>query len=140
MANDARINLVGNVISEPKTNEWNNSTVLSFSVGVRTTKKKENSQYYESDIYNVSVWGKQGENLLASLQKGTMVWVEGDLMMRSYKNRNNETVVSPSVNASMVKILMKSKPRSGQSSGAESVNAVANQIANQVDSEEEPPF
>ena len=140
MANDARINLVGNVISEPKTNQWNNSTVLSFSVGVRTTKKQENSQYYESDIYNVSVWGKQGENLLASLQKGAMVWVEGDLMMRSYKNRNNETVVSPSVNASMVKILMKSKPRSGQSAGAESVNAVANQIANQVDSEEEPPF
>lgn len=140
MANDARINLVGNVINEPKTNQWNNSTVLSFSVGVRTTKKQENSQYYESDIYNVSVWGKQGENLLASLQKGTMVWIEGDLMMRSYKNRNNETVVSPSVNASMVKILMKSKPHSGQSSGAGSVNAVANQIANQVDSEEEPPF
>lgn len=139
MANDARINLVGNVINEPKTNQWNNSTVLSFSVGVRTTKKQENSQYYESDIYNVSVWGKQGENLLTPLQKGTMVWVEGDLMMRSYKNRNNETVVSPSVNASMVKVLMKSKPRS-QSASAADVNAVASQIANQVDSEEEPPF
>ena len=137
MANDAQINLVGNVISEPKTNQWNNSTVLSFSVAVRTTKKQEGSQYYENDIYNVSVWGKQGETLLATIQKGTMVWVSGDMMMRSYKNRNNETVTSPSVNASTVKVLAKGK-NSGHQQRNEST--MTQQIQNQVDNEEDPPF
>ena len=137
MANDAQINLVGNVINEPKTNQWNNSTVLSFSVAVRTTKKQEGSQYYENDIYNVSVWGKQGETLLATIQKGTMVWVSGDMMMRSYKNRNNETVTSPSVNASTVKVLAKGK-NSGYQQRNEST--MTQQIQNQVDNEEDPPF
>lgn len=137
MANDAQINLVGNVISEPKTNQWNNSTVLSFSVAVRTTKKQEGSQYYENDIYNVSVWGKQGETLLAAIQKGTMVWVSGDMMMRSYKNRNNETVTSPSVNASTVKILAKGKNSAYQS---RTEGVATQQPQNQADAEDDPPF
>ena len=136
MANDARTNLVGTLISEPKTTQWNNSTVLSFSVSVRTTKKQEGSQYYETDIYNVSVWGKQGENLLSTLQKGTQVWVEGDQMMRSYKNRNGETVTSPTINASFVKILSKGKSYGSQST----VNSSAKQTEQQADSEEDPPF
>lgn len=136
MANDARTNLIGTLIAEPKTTQWNNSTVLSFSVSVRTTKKQEGSQYYDTDIYNVSVWGKQGENLLSTLQKGTQVWVEGDQMMRSYKNRNGETVTSPSINASSVKVLSKGKSFNGQSSAA----STTRQIQQQVDAEEEPPF
>ena len=139
MANDARVNIVGNVINEPKTSQWNNTTILSFGVSVRTTKKQENSKYYESDIYNVSVWGKQGEALLSSIQKGTMVWVEGDQMMRSYKNRNGDTVTSPNVNASSVKILAKGKPGAYQQNDSENT-AAANQMKEQVDSEEEPPF
>lgn len=136
MANDARTNLVGTLISEPKTTQWNNSTVLSFSVSVRTTKKQEGSQYYETDIYNVSVWGKQGENLLSTLQKGTQVWVEGDQMMRSYKNRNGETVTSPTINASFVKILSKGKSFGSQAT----VNSSTKQTEQQADSEEDPPF
>lgn len=141
MANDARTNLVGNIINEPKTNTWNNSTILSFTVSVRTTKKQEGSQYYETDLYDITVWGKQGENLLNSIQKGTMVWVEGDQMMKSYKNRNGETVIRPSISASMVKVLAKGKNSNYQSNRQPAdVAATAAQIANQVDSEEEPPF
>lgn len=140
MANDARVNIVGNIINEPKTSQWNNTTILSFGISVRTTKKQEGSQYYESDIYNVSVWGKQGETLLNQIQKGTMVWVEGDQMMRSYKNRNNETVTSPSVNASSVKILAKGKSNGNYQRQDNATNNLANQMQQQVDSEEEPPF
>lgn len=109
MANEARVSLVGNLIAEPKNSQYNNSTVLSFGVSVRTTKKQENSQYYESDIYNVSVWGKTAEYLMTVLQKGTMVWVEGDLMMRTYKNRDGQDRTTPAVTAAMVKVLAKGK-------------------------------
>ena len=78
-------------------------------MSVRTTKKQENSQYYESDIYNVSVWGKPAEYLMTVLQKGTMVWVEGDLMMRTYKDRNGNDRTTPAVTAAMVKVLAKGK-------------------------------
>jgi single-strand DNA-binding protein len=137
MANDARVNLVGNLVGEPKTSQWNNSTILSFTVGVKTTKKQENSQYYDSDFYNVSVWGKQGETLLNTLQKGTMVWVEGDMLMRSYKNRNGETVTQPSVNASSVKVLAKGKNWNGQSNKSRNRS---NTATDQTTNLEEPPF
>lgn len=111
MANEARVSLVGRLISEPKNSQYNNSTVLSFGVSVNTTKKQENSQYYETDIYNVSVWGKSAENLMQVLQKGTFVWVSGDMMMRTYKDRNGAEHTSPAVTASMVKVLAKGKTR-----------------------------
>lgn len=109
MANEARVSLVGNLISEPKNSVINNSTVLSFPVAVRTTKKQEGSQYYENDIYNVSVWGKSAEYLMQSLQKGTVVWVDGDLQMRTYKDRNGGDHTGPYVTASLVKPMTKYK-------------------------------
>ena len=130
MPNDAHISLVGNLISDPKNSQYNDSTVLTFGVSVATTKKKENSQYYETDIYNVSIWGKSGEFLMDKIQKGTMVWVDGELNMRTFKDRNGEEHTTPNVKANSVKVLAK-----GKGSGTTQKTAHKNEEA-----EEEPPF
>ena len=129
MANDAHVSLVGNVISEPRNSQYNGSTLLSFGVSVATTKKKENSQYYETDIYNVSVWGKAAEFLIDKLQKQTMVWVEGEQSMHTFKDRNGEEHTSPSVKANSVKILAKGK-----------FKKQTNDTETTQEDNEEPPF
>ena len=57
MANDATICVTGNLIKDPTHTVVNNQTVVSFTIGVNTTLKKADGTGYESNFYNVSVWG-----------------------------------------------------------------------------------
>lgn len=87
MANDAVVNVTGNLIKDPTHTVTNNQTVVSFTIAANTTMKKEDGSGYESNFYNVSVWGKPGEWLLEKIQKGTQVEVVGDLVLQKYVNK-----------------------------------------------------
>ena len=87
MANDATVHVTGNLIKDPTHSVVNNQTVVSFTVAVNTTLKKEDGTGYESNFYNVSIWGKPGEWLLEKCQKGTQVEVVGDLILQKYTNQ-----------------------------------------------------
>lgn len=107
MANNARVSFIGVVISEPSNRQTTTGqTVFSMKVGVKTTKKQENSKYAVSDVYDVSVWGKPGENLIGKVKAKTKVWVCGDQCMgEPWNDRNGVTHISPRVNASIVEIM-----------------------------------
>ena len=106
MANDARISIVGTVLQDPTNRQVNNSTVLSMRVGVQTTKKKEGSQWTESDVYDVAVWGKTGEGLMNRVKAKTKVWVTGDFMLgEPWQDRQGKEHQALKVTASHVKVL-----------------------------------
>ena len=92
MANDATVHVTGNLIKDPTHSVVNNQTVVSFTVAVNTTLKKEDGTGYESNFYNVSIWGKPGEWLLEKCQKGTQVEVVGDLILQKYTNQKTGEV------------------------------------------------
>lgn len=88
MPNNAKITVLGNLIKEPEKNNVNGNTVVSFSIAVSTTLKKQNGEDgYEPNFYNVSIWGKPAEYLFPKLQKGTQVWATGDLIAQPYTNK-----------------------------------------------------
>lgn len=87
MPNNAKCVIVGNLIKDPQQNNYNGSTVISFTVAVNTTKKDAENKYV-SDFYNVSVWGKTAEYIMPRLQKGTQVQVVGDLILQNYTDKN----------------------------------------------------
>lgn len=103
MANNATVTLTGRLIKDPNHSNYNGTNITSFTVAVNTTMKKEGSDSeFESNFYNVSVWGKSGEWLLTRLQKGTIVWVVGDLQLQNYKTKSGEMSKSLSVRADKV--------------------------------------
>lgn len=88
MPNNAKVSVLGNLIKEPEKNTVNGNTVVSFSVAVSTTLKKQNGEDgYEPNFYNVSIWGKSAEYLFPKLQKGTQVWATGELVAQPYTNK-----------------------------------------------------
>lgn len=99
MANDATISVTGNLIKDPTHTTANNQTVVSFTIAANTTMKKQDGTGYETNFYNVSVWGKPGEWLLEKIQKGTSVEVVGDLMLQKYTNKAGETGQSLNIRA-----------------------------------------
>ena len=100
MANYAKVALTGRLVREPKQNTYNNSTVISFSVAVYTTKKVDDK--YVADYYNVSYWGKAAEIVLPKLDKGTLVQVYGDLYQEEYTDKAGNKRQGMSVRANEV--------------------------------------
>jgi len=100
MANYAKVALTGRLTKEPKQSTYNNSTVISFSVAVYTTKKVDDK--YVADFYNVSYWGKAAETVFPKLDKGVLVQVYGDLYQEDYTDKNGEKRLGMSVRASDV--------------------------------------
>ena len=90
MANYAKLAATGRLVREPKKNTYNNSTVISFSIAVYTTKKVDDK--YVTDYYNVSYWGKAAENIFPKLTKGTLVQVYGDLYQEEYEKDGQKRV------------------------------------------------
>ena len=86
MANGAKVSLTGRLIREPEQKNWQGTTVVSFCIAVNTTKKGADNKY-ESDLYNISVWGKPGEFILPRIGKGILVQVYGDLILQNYKDK-----------------------------------------------------
>lgn len=79
-----RVLLTGRLTKDP---EFRTTTtglsVSSFSIAInRAFKNKEGN--YDTDFFNVSVFGKQAENVSKYCFKGSQVGVEGRLQSRSY--------------------------------------------------------
>lgn len=66
--------------------------VCSFSVAVsRRWKPKDSDKWEEvTTWYNVSCWDAMGENVAASVHKGTRVMITGVVEMRSYETSEGE--------------------------------------------------
>lgn len=85
MADNAKVALTGRLVREPNQSTYNNSTVVSFSLAVNTTKKEGDN--YIPDFYSVSIWGKPAEFILPRIQKGTLVQVYGSLQQGEYNDK-----------------------------------------------------
>ena len=91
MANIAYIHIpFGIVAADPTTRQQGNSTVTTFKIYVQTTKKSQDPKHpYASDLYTVSVWGKDGENVMKNVKKSSKVSVHGAFKVGNpWKDRN----------------------------------------------------
>ena len=67
--------------------------VCKFRLGVQNKRRDENNQY-GTNWYNCTVWGKRGEIIAKSFEKGNRINLEGDLIIRDYVDRNGAQRVS----------------------------------------------
>jgi single-strand DNA-binding protein len=72
-------------------------SVCSFSLAVNRFKKDDPPIWFD-----VSVWGKQGENVSRYLSKGSEVVVAGEVDSREYEKRDGSTGFSLTINARQV--------------------------------------
>lgn len=126
MANDATVFVTGNLIKDPTHSVVNNQTVVSFTIATNTTLKKTDGTGYESNFYNVSVWGKPAEWLLEKIQKGTQVEVCGDLILQKYTNQKTGEA-GQSMNIRAYKVTPRARQKSAPSRNNASMDPVADE-------------
>lgn len=67
------VSLIGRLVKDAELSTAGNSAKLDFTLAFSTTSKKGNEWVDESNFIDVTVWGKQAENLARFLKKGKQI-------------------------------------------------------------------
>jgi single-strand DNA-binding protein len=85
MASENMITLVGNLTREPELRYTTGGRgVTSFGLAVNRRYQQNSEWVEETSFFDVTAWGTLGENVAASLHKGTRAIVAGRLTQRSW--------------------------------------------------------
>jgi single-strand DNA-binding protein len=92
-----RVILTGNLTRDPELRSTPSGTaVCSLRLAVNTSRKDASGQWVDKPNYfDITVWGRQGENVAQYLSKGRPVAVDGRLEWREYtdKDGNNRQAI-----------------------------------------------
>lgn len=91
MANDTVVTVIGNLTASPEL-RWTQSGIAVASFTIASTPRTFNRQTQEWEdadamFLRCSIWRDAAENLAESLEKGTRVIAQGNLVQRSYTDR-----------------------------------------------------
>lgn len=116
----AQTNLVNaTIVRDPEVTQTPNGTTKMKITAVVNHGRRDDEQ---ADFYNVTVWGKQAETLLAlrdsgALTKGARVVASGSLTHNKYQGRDGSEKLSLDLNATHV--ILVSPPKGYQAGGHE---------------------
>lgn len=132
-----KVLLVGRITKDPELRTTTSGlSVVSFSLAVnRNFKNKEGN--YDADFINVSVFGKQAENMSKYVSKGSQIGVEGRIQTRSYDAQDGTKRYVTEVVADNVEF-MGSKRDASSSNSMDFVDAPSQETG--VDVSSEDPF
>jgi single-strand DNA-binding protein len=92
-----RVVLTGNLTRDPELrNTPSGTSVCSLRLAVNTSRKDASGQWVDKPNYfDITVWGRQGENVAQYLSKGRPVAVDGRLEWREFtdKEGNNRQAI-----------------------------------------------
>jgi len=100
---DCTVTLVGNCTKDPELRYVSTGTaVTSFGLAVNKRFQRNGEWTEETSFFNVSAWGQLGENIAASVAKGTRLIVFGELKQREYEDKNGDKRSTVEVTAQAV--------------------------------------
>ncbi len=114
-----RVTLVGNLGKDPEVRHFENGgSVARITVATNESyKDKEGNWQTQTEWHNVIAWRSNADRAEKELKKGSMVFVEGKLKTRSYKDNNGVDRTITEVEATTLRSLDK-KERSEFSNNA----------------------
>lgn len=88
---DCNITLVGNVTRDPELRYTTGGRgVASFGLAVNRRYQVNGEWQEQTSFFNVVAWGTLGENVAASVTKGTRLIVTGRLEQRSWETQDGD--------------------------------------------------
>lgn len=88
---DSTVTVVGNVTRDPELRYTSGGRAMaSFGLAVSRRYQQNGEWTEQTSFYNVTAWGTLGENLAASISKGTRLVVFGRLEQRSWETKEGE--------------------------------------------------
>ena len=106
-----KVILVGNLGNDPEIrNLENGGKLASFSVATNENYMDKSGQWQTiTEWHNFKAWGKIADRAESSLQKGSMIYLEGKLTHRQYTDKNGIERYTTDVRAAMLRVLNRNK-------------------------------
>ena len=114
-----QVQLIGNIGTDAKVMEVNGNKFVSFSVGTNEKFKDSQGNQVEKSTWVSCILSKESP-VKDYLKKGTKVFVEGDLSVKTFKNQNGDW--QSGVNCRVRKIELLSAKKVEDSNSEESHN------------------
>lgn len=117
-----KVMLIGNLTRDPELRFTANGTpVATFSVATNKSWRDTSGDLQESaQFHNIVAWGKMAEICQQILVKGMLVYVEGELVTRSWDGEDGVTRYKTEVKISEMKLL---DGKGKQASGVDGASA-----------------
>lgn len=135
-----KVVLIGRLTKDPELRNTNSGLpVASFTVAVnRTFKNKEGN--YDTDFLNVSIFGKQAENVSKYCSKGSQVGIEGRIQTRTYDAADGSKRYVTEIIADSVEFLGSKKDSSSLNDYADAPSEAPIDISTEIEIPKEDPF
>ena len=89
-----KIFIMGRLVKEPELRSLPSGQMLTtFTVAVDRDYVPQGREK-ETDFFDVSAWGKNGEFISKYFHKGNMILVEGTMNSRKWKDKENKTHIA----------------------------------------------
>lgn len=108
--------LIGRLTADPEIKylEEYNSSVCDFCLAVARDFKNKNGEY-DTDFFNINLWGKKGETLAQYATKGSLISVSGSLRINKYISKNGESRTYTCVYADKFNFISNKHPKNDSS-------------------------
>ena len=97
--NLAKITLAGHIVREPEL-KMTPAQVPCTTITVAVNRKSDNGAEMVTDFYTVIAWRGTAETVCKYFRKGSAIYVEGKLRLRTYTDKNGNPRKIPEVIAS----------------------------------------
>ena len=106
MSSYNRITLVGHLGRDAELRSTpNGKQVLTASLAVEDTLKKDDRGKYVTEWYRVKVWNKQAEALAPYMLRGKQILAEGRLSIQTWTDKEGKNRYTPEVSADRIVLL-----------------------------------
>ena len=133
--------LVGRLGQDPEVKEVNGTTVANFSLATgETWKDKESGERKEkTEWHRLVAWGRQAEIVGEYLKQGSMIYVEGQIQTRKWKDKEDNDRYTTEIRVGMMKMLGGRSDNGGgqQDSNEESTTSTDSAPAEVADKKQE---
>ena len=86
MSSVNKVTLVGRLGQDPETKQVGDTTVANFSLATSETwKDKDGEKQEKTEWHRLVAWGRQAEIIGKYLNKGSLIYIEGQLQTRKWE-------------------------------------------------------
>jgi single-strand DNA-binding protein len=101
-----KVTIVGNLGRDPEVRYTAQGTaVCEFSIATNERRKNGDSYQDITTWFIVTVWGRQAESASQYLRKGRIVYIEGNMRVEEWKDRENKDRYTLRVDATDLKYI-----------------------------------
>ena len=104
-----KIITIGRLSGDPEVRDVNGRNCVNFGFASDTRQKAADGSK-QTNWYSVTAWGALGENMAKYLHKGDMIQLIGDLLIRTYKDKNGVDRTAVQITATDCEFLNTKRP------------------------------